>query len=124
MKRKFLKRALFISVGLVILSISVLTAFAATSSSGYGCPQDTGGYLSKGTRKSYDCKHSIIEKGYWWYIEGEVKWVGAVFAGMGGSYQEGQKTTVINGTEYKCDGFGSDPCWVCNCYSIAATLID
>ena len=124
MKKKLLKKAFLLGAGLIILSIGVFTAFAATNTPGDPCPKDTGGYLSKGTRKSYECQHSIVEKGYWWYIEGEVKWVGAVFASMGGSYQEGKKTTVINGQEYKCDGYGGEACWVCNCYSLATSLIE
>ena len=67
MKRKILKRVLLISVGLVILSISVLTAFAATETTpDPGCPEETGGYEYQGNRSTEYCYQSKTEVGYWW----------------------------------------------------------
>ena len=118
MKTKLFSKARIIVATLILLSVALVMGFAENSNA-YGCPEETSGYQSKGNRKDYTCQHSIVEKGYWWFIEGEVKWVGAVFASMKGSFQAGSKTITINGTQYKCDGFDNDVCWVCNCYSLA-----
>lgn len=123
MKAKLFSKARIISAMLVLLTIGLVTGFAESTTAD-GCPEGTGGYMSKGNRKNLPCQHEILEKGYWWYIKGEVKWVGTIFADMKGSYQEGFKSKIIKGTEYSCDGYGDNICWVCNCYSLAIVEIE
>lgn len=114
MKKNYLKRALLVGAGLVILSIAVLTSFAETTVVS-GCPEDTGGYMSTGIRSKKECTQKIQEQGYWWYIDGEVKWVGTIIAGVEGRFEESVRTITYVGQEYTCVGMDKK-CWVCNCY--------
>ena len=117
MNKNYSRGALLICASLIILSIAALTAFAETET-GFGCPESTGGYIFEGNRDDESCKITTTEHGYWWYIKGEVKWVGTVFAGMKGEFKEAKRETVITGIQYKCDGLNYNKCWVCNCYSL------
>ncbi len=114
MKTKLFTKARIIIATLVLLTVCLVTGISATTGPTSGCPEETGGYISKGIRVRRPCQAKIIESGYWWFIKGEVKWVGTVFAEMGGSFEKASKEILITGHEYTCTG-DDKVCWVCNC---------
>lgn len=116
MKAKLFTKARIIIATLVLLSVGLVTGISATTGPSSGCPEGTGGYKYNGNRTKETCYQYKTEKGYWWYIKGEVKWVGTVFASMGGEYRADEQITTYKGQEYKCDGANYEVCWVCNCY--------
>ena len=119
MKRKLLIKASFVIAALILVSGGLITSFAETSE-GSGCPEDTGGYASKGIRMKKECKQTVSEYGYWWYFKGEVKWVGTVIGGVGGRFEKSVRNITYTGIEYSCVGIDK-VCWVCNCYFINPT---
>ncbi len=122
MKTKLFTKARIIIATLVLLTVGLVTGIAETTGPTSGCPEETGGYASKGIRVRKPCMSVVTESGYWWYIKGEVKWVGSVFAGMKGSFEKASKTTKLEGHEYTCTG-DDKVCWVCNCYYPAVSAV-
>ncbi len=125
MKTKLFTKARIIVATLVLLSIGLVTGIAETVSPTGGCPEATGGFASKGIRARRACVETVSIAGYWWYIKGEVKWVGTIFASMGGEFQKDVRKIQVTGQEYTCTGYDK-VCWVCNCYytSSPSTTID
>ncbi len=123
MKTKLFTKARIIVATLAILSIGLVTGIAETVAPSSGCPEATGGYASTGIRTRKPCIETVKMSGYWWHIKGEVKWVGTVFASMGGEFQKDVRNIEITGQEYTCTGYDK-VCWVCNCYhsQSAATI--
>ena len=115
MKSKLFSKVRVISATLVLLSISLVTGFAEGPTMS-GCPPETGGYAHVGNRSTHTCSQSVTETGYYWHINGEVRWVGAIIAKAGGYFEKGKKTKTFTGQQYQCDGMNHDLCWVCNCY--------
>ena len=114
MKSKLFSKARLLIVSAILLSFSLVTGFAEGPTMS-GCPEASGGYASKGIRTKKVCTENVTEAGYWWYIDGEIKWVGTIIAGAGGRYEASVRTTTYLGQEYTCIGF-DNICWVCNCY--------
>ncbi len=122
MKSKLFSKAPLLLTAAILLFVSLLTGFAESSST-FGCPEGTGGYASKGIRTKKTCENSVSERGYWWYIGGDVKWVGTITAGVGGRFEAAMRTTTYVGQEYNCVGI-DNVCWVCNCYYIGVSAAD
>ena len=123
MKTKLFSKARIISAVLVLFAVGLLAGFAEVAEAD-GCPDDTGGFASRGIRIKKECVETRTETGYWWFIKGEVKWVGTVFAGMGGEFQKDERIVKFTGQEYTCTG-DDKICWVCNCYySNSSTTIE
>ena len=115
MKKRFLKKASLLLASIILISGGLIMGFAEEGA-GPGCPESTSGYKYEGNRKKIVCVQTQVEKGYWWFVNGEIKWVGTVFASMKGEYKEAVRETTYQGQEYSCDGFNYKTCWVCNCY--------
>ncbi len=115
MKSKLFSKARLLIVSAILLSFSLVTGFAEGPTMS-ACPPETGGYAHVGSRSTEVCTRTVTTEGYFWHIGGEVKWVGAIIANVGGYFEKGKDIKTYEGTEYKCNGMNYDLCWVCNCY--------
>lgn len=115
MKSKLFSKVRIISIAMILFSFLLVTGFAKVTNT-TGCPAETGGYAHTGSRSTEVCNRTVTTEGYFWHIEGKVKWVGAIIANVGGYFEKGKDIKTYQGTEYKCNGMNYDLCWVCNCY--------